>query len=165
MKKVLILMLVFGMASAANAIVYSLSGATLTETGTISVDVTGATADVYLALVIQSPGVVSPTGGADMLVGPAAPTLSGWVMDAPVSADDGEIWMFGTAPAELYVDGSWLTAGWSGATSLVDIILYSTPDGQTYNEQARATVGVPEPMTIALLGLGGLFLRRRTNRA
>jgi hypothetical protein len=162
MKKLLVLMLVLGMASVGNAALsLSLSGDALTATGTISLNVSGATADMYLALVIGSPGDMDPTTGADMSLGPQAPSMSGWVMDATVNGDDGEIWMFGVSVSEPYVDGVWLTAPWTGASSMVDVILYSTPDGMNYTEEDRATVGVPEPMTIALLGLGGLFLRRR----
>ena len=163
MKKLLVLMLVLGMASVGNAaLVLSLSGNTATATGTISLNVSGATADMYLALVIESPGDVDPTTSADMSAGPQAPAMSGHVMDVTVSGDDGEGWVFATAlPTDPYVDGVWLTAGWTGASSQVDVILYSTPDGSNYYEEDRATVGVPEPMTIALLGLGGLFLRRR----
>lgn len=154
MKKLLVLMLVLGLATAANAVTYDLSGDTMTATGTISVDVTGATADVYLALVISSPG-----GLGTFTKGTYAPSMTGSVMAATVNGDAGEIWAFGTIPEELYQDGSWLTAAWSGASTNATITVYSTPDGLSYT--FLDSVLVPEPMTIALLGLGGLFLRRR----
>ncbi len=162
MRKLLVLTLVLGMASLANAVVvYDLTGGANTATGTINVYVVGATADVYLALVIESPGVVSPNASADMSLGAAAPTMSMYVQEQTVSGDSGETWMFGAAPGESYVDGIWLTANWTGATSVVNIKLYDTPDGVTFTLLDTQPVGVPEPMTIALLGLGGLLLRRR----
>jgi len=46
-------------------------------------------------------------------------------------------------------------------TSDVEFIGMSQWDGVQYPLPETIYVGVPEPMTIALLGLGGLFLRRR----
>ena len=43
----------------------------------------------------------------------------------------------------------------------VDIVYYQTGMGMTTMELVQTITQVPEPMTIALLGLGGLFLRRR----
>jgi hypothetical protein len=41
------------------------------------------------------------------------------------------------------------------------ILLYTTQDYVTYTLNDSVIIHQPEPMTVALLGLGGLFLRRR----
>jgi hypothetical protein len=78
------------------------------------------------------------------------------------SLGQGEFWaMAHVSTAPVYPDGEWLTASWAldgTATSAVVSLyeLYET-GGETFLD----SVTVPEPMTVLLLSLGGLFLRRR----
>ena len=69
--------------------------------------------------------------------------------------------------------GSWVgysTYGWAYESTIefsfqvsdtTDLVWGGTWDGVDMDGAIGGTVNVPEPMTIALLGLGGLFLRRR----
>lgn len=149
MRKLLVLVAILAMSSMASAMTVS-----LIDTGTaINVNVAGATYDPYLGLVIQAPGTLSNfAAGAD------APSVASSF--GPITVDGaGEVWGFGVASGEPYNDGVWLTADWA-AGSAVDVIAYETFDGGgSWQELARITV--PEPMTIALLGLGSLFMLRR----
>jgi hypothetical protein len=64
-------------------------------------------------------------------------------------------------PEAPIVPGAHFTVDFTAGQELGDVVigLYAF-DGVTLLEEATITV-VPEPMTLGLLGLGGLFLRRR----
>ncbi len=154
MKKLLVLLLVLGMASTASAVLtYSKSPTTVTIDGIIE-------ADVYV--IVTSDAILSPL--SDLAIGTAAPSMTEYFLDvAPGDGFFGDLlgipagfaggsWTVNSAPGEDYVEGNYLTLSISGS----DILAY------TYNETTQEIAEiVPEPMTIALLGLGGLFLLRR----
>ena len=170
MKKLLILMLVLGLASAANAaIVISLDGATDIDEITISVSDTvvidiyddqpySASYIVYLDIGPIADGDYSLS---DARLGPAAGDYASILQGTYEGYDDFEV-----SQADL-VDP---TPG-AGVIFLVDLHCESVdPDGVVLVDLFdaggclidSATIHqVPEPMTIALLGLGGLLLRRR----
>jgi hypothetical protein len=178
MKKVLVTLLVLGLASAANAgLVLGVGGADAPAEIDVSdvvqivgVDTVPANAALYVAVY----GDLSIDGGSLVYSGnlssydnleayaaaigyPDGPSLladfdsfglSGIVDLSAATLADGS-----ATPAPLtgvLVDGITMT-GEGGRLDLVDDAL-STIDSVTV---------IPEPMTIALLGLGGLFLRRR----
>lgn len=183
MKKLLVLLLVLGMASTASATLQiSVNGnqepvdseITLSQSETI-------TLDIWTDADIPQFG-----GGAWMLIcdttmgsiDPGISLVSGYSYgDPPYTADKAEI----IPPAGL--EGIWGFyadfAGTSAGTTLYDEIIFhceygdpphdvtiylmDAPDGSPASIVYDAVVihQVPEPMTVALLGLGGLFLLRR----
>ena len=180
MKKVLVLILVLGMASLASATpVMSLSSSTITDVGeTVTLTITGVAADA------------TPDGGG----------TSGWNGYAMIDATNYPYGTYGGGgdpyaafvfPATQYNAAggngalsnsyarAFITAGagtpWDEATD-VDVGVWFTIDiigvseGVTVVDLTNASLGIdhsfpltvlPEPMTIGLLGLGGLLLRRR----
>lgn len=150
MKKLLITLLVLFMAPAASAVTASLSfTGELPGPGGIELAVVSGYYDTYIAMVIEDPGVLS-----NFTYGPACPPI---FTPQPVTIGDDSGWFFGF-PATCE-SGVWLTADWS-STVPVRVGAYETLDfGATWN--LLDEIQVPEPMTIALLGLGGMFLLRR----
>lgn len=117
-------------------------------------------ADIYVIVTCYG-GILSPLD--DTALGPAAPpTLSGYVGPASdwegiglfPSGWDGGCWVMATTPLETYQTGNYLTldVAYTGM-----VYLYSS----WFDESGgNGIIYEPEPMTIALLGLGGLFLLR-----
>jgi hypothetical protein len=181
MKKLLVLMLVLGMASVASATVtYEFRDATGT-TALTSIDVTTTTDFTFFVMgevgdtpwkygVYTSDFAGSPEGVADI--------TGATVYDA--AGDLGNKWLYLATydGVDLLVDdvnptvmpnvatGDWFkidlslnSGAGNGDTVQLDIRYW---EDYSYDILTSQTLDVvPEPMTIALLGLGGLFLRRR----
>ncbi len=159
MKKLLVLMLVLGMASAANATVlsWSVDSITINLGQTSVVQLVANNVDPYDPKSVgATPGglatitsiVARPAAGPDSQVkNPGETGYPGWwtvmALDlaAPYTIEAG---------VQFDVTISCLALG----TDYFDSDVYGTNDVLT-------VVNVPEPMTVALLGLGGLFLLRR----
>jgi hypothetical protein len=175
MKKLLILMLVLGMASAANAAsaeLYLKSGGL----STLPATAIGTTITVDLYVDVDLAGINKVDFGFGTATGTM--TKGSWFNAGSTSSagDDSS----GTS----IVDAYWNKSG-GAADYQKDTIMYSFSVGVTtggtilpiMNTGDAANRGftqytaaentytpltiLPEPMTIALLGLGGLFLRRR----
>lgn len=205
MKKFLILMLVLGIASAANAQpVWSISVSTtgpnqtggvhfdpgptiilnISDTIWIGVNTAGVAApghfDSVMAILaepgpIQDPDgewSVQPNPSAFVYIPPALPVVAPGVgafntYIGYVAAQAADFWVLTNSEASPVVVGSGLHAdyqyhckGMGGADGgLVVIALIDAWNGVTMD--TLTITQIPEPMTIILLGLGGLFLRRR----
>ena len=176
MKKLLILVMVLAMASFANATLVSISGpSTLDEdaTATYTVSYSGTptlgAADIDAVADLATKGTLS--GGA--VVATARDTNYDWV-GTPMGSNSNGYELSALLIAAPTPLGSPLFTFVLTATGNVgDIITLSMSENGFYDATAELVqiVGVtlsglnvtitPEPMTIALLGLGGLLLRRR----
>lgn len=161
MKKILVLMLVLGIASMATAgLVVTQDGSTLT----ISTDEDYAlnpldTGQFLGQLVVNEAG--SLDGTSTILV--EGLKVGGYVAmlynSMPASS-------FGLGGPEL-IDWSYMVITDASVTNLGlgDVLSYGTTglvSGVLYDDSGNVLATfIPEPMTIGLLGLGGLFLRRR----
>ena len=163
MKKLLVLMLVLGMASAANATVLSWSEDAITIgaiDGTAVVQLVADDAITFSASkwVGYSPATTSlgsitsitaraAAGSSPVIEDPATTTYDGWWTVQSRDVDE----PFTLASGSQY---DVTIQGYVTGTFGLDSDSYGT------NDVLEVTV-LPEPMTIALLGLGGLFLLRR----
>jgi hypothetical protein len=160
MRKLSILMLVLGMTSTAGAALslvpeeLTLSGAG--DTGTIQVvsDMDGAYGcwiglmDLSVADYDGDPVIIVPGYPQDP---PPLPYYDGWY---------GEIIISSMHPGNPILAGAHINVNLIGvAEGVTTLVLYDT-SGMILLDSATVTV-LPEPMTIAMLGLGGLFLLRR----
>ena len=185
MKKLLILMLVFGLASVANA---TLTIGVYEEDGTTLYNGRDLVFSDYLVLkIISVGGNPGDSGGFALIADTTLGTISGGVTtipDAPDASmllgsatnnfvggmgtnDDGIV---GTVSAYTavppYADGVYFDEILFHCEGVADVTVY------LYNIESTWSIAdglidsvvihqVPEPMTIALLGLGSLFLLRR----
>ena len=168
MKKLLILVLVLCVTSAASAalvwidptntdVTWTLDLVGGTVTATAASGAVGSYYDVYIQ---ATSGSITPTvgtggGGTGTYDGvyPAAGDTANMTIAGPwylPSSDD----QFATLPDQAA--GMWFS--FDVPVGYVSINFYDSAG--TVHSEALSGV-VPEPMTIALLGLGGLFLRRR----
>ena len=178
MKKLLILMLVLGMASLASATpVMVVSNTTPTLGSTFTVTISGTSAEASGTDYIGGgyAGVLALdydnyTDGADnpyisFVNVTVTPTIAAGA-GAGMSDSTGNVqWIaaYGINPADETRDvdeGLWFT--WTlNADSLGTTMVDFLNAGWTATIDDQLVTVIPEPVTIALLGLGALFLRRR----
>ncbi|MFA5785070.1 MAG: PEP-CTERM sorting domain-containing protein [Phycisphaerae bacterium] len=161
MKKLIVLLCVLIVTSTASATISLTVSQPSTES--LAIEVTG-TIDQDLYIVLSSNGTLGSYAlGVDApdLSGYAGPTddLTGTGFDPPAGFS-GQYWVMATSDNINYpITGEFLTALGGAAGDQVNIRAFDETVG--YLGDFGTITLVPEPMTIALLGLGGLFLRRR----
>jgi len=166
MKKLLVLMLVLGMVSAANATLSIAGPPEINEGDTVSIGINN-TSIVYYDLVYLSFGYVSE-GGFEL----SNPRLIYWPpppggLPSPSDPIDDVIWyglsLHPPAPTPGVQPGIWFTMDLTCMSAGVDVFVELWDDALGYETPVDTLVihQVPEPMTLALLGLSGLFVLRR----
>jgi len=166
MKKLVIFMLVLGMASAANAVLYL--NANVDNTG-VTVD---GIADADMYLIVVSDGTLSPLNATALGTMPPVPDASKYsgpasdmaeVMYIPEGMTGGDWFVGSWSLFPPYSEGKYLTlsCAYTGSATV-----WAAYFDELLNEGAGGSVFIgevllPEPATIALLGLGGLLLCRR----
>ena len=167
MKKLLILVLVLGIASASygayndvrDDFTLDLSGTTLTIVGLVADPGVSISVGIY-DNIAQAGGFGTPTAKlSDGSGGFAAGALSNIIVYTTGGWDGVDITVLDSSPSTDTVNAmDWFTVKYTGSVGdVVDIYDYNVGSGGVVGQMNI----VPEPMTIALLGLGGLFLRRR----
>ncbi|MHC4460268.1 MAG: PEP-CTERM sorting domain-containing protein [Planctomycetota bacterium] len=191
MKKLLIFMLVLGLANVASAVIHYELGATDLGGGDWSIDIIptdpgGAAGATHLIgsgeLLFTITGDAAITDVSALTYAPSQvfwdPTMG--LLHQEIVAPDGKSGQFGAASVSTssmfwmtmpdIVQGNIIVTIYSGVP-IITITPNNEPnpfgntlwyDGENANVDLQATgSSIPEPMTIALLGLGGLFLLRR----
>lgn len=164
MRKMLVLILVLGLASAANAMLITVDdqeGESFEVDLTTTITVVSEDASSWLGYIIVEEGGAGSLENAVILnaagdLGAAAAyTEAGWGTGFELSASMGP-----TADPAIAA-GSQFSFDYVGAVGdTATISLFLDPEYTTPVASVTVTV-VPEPMTVILLSLGGLFLRRR----
>ena len=162
MKKLLILMLVLGMASMASAALSVGGATTVGDGGTAVITVSSDNTDPWTAYVDDSTWA---SGGA--IVSVVATAAAGQEAGITLQSN-GYAYRFqtlDTSPATTPNVSSgiqWNVTVDDGGLDIDDtftVYFYENDYSATWGSVTMTVT--PEPMTIALLGLGGLFLRRR----
>ena len=162
MKRVLVLALVLGLVSAANAAV------TLVDGPADPIDI-GATATIMVNnsddggysgwLEIVDP-TVADFDGMPELTAAGNPDGSSTVVLYPEYGAWYEFSVISFSPTSPVLAGDHVVAKVVGVGEGTTALNLYDGDGETLLQSVAITV-IPEPMTIALLGLGGLLLHRR----
>ncbi|NQT04010.1 MAG: PEP-CTERM sorting domain-containing protein [Planctomycetes bacterium] len=168
MKRLLLLMLVLGMASSANAVLIQVDGqdpgqaVDITEGFTSVISVVSEDTSSWLGYIIVEEGGTGILGDAARLdaagdIGTfSVYTEAGWGAgyELTVSMSQGGVPAIAVGPQ--------FTINYSGGVlgETARISLFLDPSYENPVDSVAITI-VPEPMTVILLGLGGLFLRRR----
>jgi hypothetical protein len=168
MRRLLVLILVLGMASAANAVVIQVDGKDPGQTVDIAEGVTSVISivsedtDSWLGYIIIGEGGTGALSDAVKLnaagnmaaVSPYNEPGWGGGYELTVSMNQGGVPAIAVGPQ--------FTMNYSGGVlgETAKISLFVDPDFDIPADSVAISV-VPEPMTVILLGIGGLFLRRR----
>jgi hypothetical protein len=168
MKKLLALMLVLGLSVAANATLsIRVDGVDVGAT----IDLEDITSSTVIGIYSDTGGyspfgyIIVEEGGSGSLVNGAETTDAGDGILAYTSAYSEDDWGVGyewsaanNPPNTSNADTIWFTYNLTDAAKDDVISLWVDPEYDTAEDTLTI---IPEPMTIALLGLGGLLLRRR----
>jgi len=157
MKKLLVLTLVLGLSGIASAAVSLSPSETSVDLGaTVTISVVSDTTDAYGGWLDLGQKLDGSWGDLQILGAAGADASKDfgfdpwWSFEAKSFNPDAPI----EAGAQFTVD---FTAGQTEGDVVIGLYAF---DGTTLLQEATIHV-VPEPMTLGLLGLGGLFLRRR----
>lgn len=164
MRKLLVLFLVLGLTSAANALLITVDGQegeSFEVDLTTTITVVSEDASSWLGYIIVEEGGAGSLENTVILdaagdIGAAAAyTELGWGTGYEISAS------MGPAGNPAIAAGSQFSFDYVGAVGdTATISLFVDPEYTTPVASVNVTV-VPEPMTVLLLSLGALFLRRR----
>ena len=161
MRKLLILVLVLGMASMASATIsFVTNSATVGTGGSVTVSVSSDADDTaWSGYIGYSPGIASLTAVSSLTAAGTerAVTDPGYAGYFKLLAADGSD-PFTSVDSGVQFTGN-LAAGLSTGTYTINLWGASWTAGPLADTFTLTVV--PEPITLALLGLGGLFLRRR----
>lgn len=167
MKRLVALLLVFGMVSTANAVFLQVDGITtnsaeIGEGVTSVITIVGEDASSWLGYIIIEEGGtgmlsdVTPLNAAGNLSSVEPYVEAGWGAGYQLTT--------GNSPGSAMpvAAGSQFNVNYSGGTlgQTAKISLFIDPEYQTPVASVDVSI-VPEPVTIALLSLGALFLRKR----
>jgi hypothetical protein len=163
MKNILVFVLVLAIASTANAVLtlVIVDNADGTFGIASTTNYVNAQDDTYYAAVSTSTPI--PSNGAVQAGAPAATSVFDDAVNQgfiPVPAGENGVWGYVGDPLGVPVPAGTYIDGVQAAVSDT-IILYKVNPDWTLGPVLDQKHLIPEPITIALLGLGGLFLRRR----
>ncbi|MHC4098865.1 MAG: PEP-CTERM sorting domain-containing protein [Planctomycetota bacterium] len=161
MKKILILMLVLGMTSMASAALTLSGDLTLLNAGATGTIQVISDADGGYGMWIGIADITSATYDGDPTFTPAGNPNGDSLMTNYDPSWYGEVIVSSLNPGAPILPGAHININLVGVTENTETMVeIRASDGVTVLDSVKVTV-LPEPMTIALLGLGGLFILRR----
>ena len=162
MRKILVLILVFGLASAANAMLIKVDdqvGDSFEVDVKTTITVVSEDSSSWLGYIIVE------EGGAGAIENAAKLDAAGDLGVASAYAEAGwgagyTLTVASTSVPTNVVAGPQFDVSYTAGLGTAQISLFLDPEYEIPAASVAVEV-VPEPMTVLLLGLGGLFLRRR----
>ena len=167
MKRLVALLLVFGLASTANAVMIQVDGVSaadveIAEGATSLITVVGEDTSSWLGYIIVEESGVGALTNVEIL--PAAGDLAAAEPYTEAGWGAGYMLTAAESPGSStpISTGSQFNVNYSGGTmgETATISLFLDPEYTVPAASVNVSI-VPEPMTIALLSLGALFLRKR----